>query len=669
MKNVMEVHDGGLGPVEEAVDRAEHTRNLSFRPGIKKKMRGKNLEKIYFEKNSNSEEPSFRLPAFIDCSKGSPPVSTNTRPSAQFTCPVALCEFLRSRNSSHIVPPNHEMNIPDNGVGTKCRGRGLLFRKTGIVIGVSAIPDRTCRVGEPCSLRAYDCMRWLRVANSSASRSEETYSHYYPIRKATPGLAKVELLTRVVGSSVASATTKFFGNSADAFLQISFIPRAAGLYNFEPRLHFLSDNCEAVRVDDASKGKGPAAAVKEFVFLGGLERRCGNSNACRQKIAAKSKNSRFFEPCDNEARLTLHPLRVHVLPSPPLAKKKKAWDRCTDGYGQDGQWFRFGGCGIKEGKITRTTDQPATVEPVRGIGRLYSGDVCLLCRHGDRGHPCDVDALSPIASPASWDHRLHYVRPGCRYHYPDERESRRCMLRHRISHIIFVGDSLIRSLYASFLDVLRLKDAPDELAIKAFGKGDQRAFTDLNLSVSYMNMWFSQDLEAVQQQWHNLMEQHPPHRRKTIVVIVNLGLMHQLFEACYGSLIRESTMKFRLFIEGWYGELRAKDRPRIRAVFFGSPSVLGLRNQGVSPAKGQKITALGMQYLTCNRTVATMETSVGCLFPFQLLDPRSMTEPRMDATEDGFHFQKSVRMTQAIGLWNMICDDPRDVDSEWGYRN
>ena len=65
----------------------------------------------------------------------------------------------------------------------------------------------------------------------------------------------------------------------------------------------------------------------------------------------------------------------------------------------------------------------------------------------------------------------------------------------------------------------------------------------------------------------------------TVVVIVNLGIMHQLPGGCNDNGGYARTLaSFKGFLGQWYSSLPEGQRPILRGIVYGAPSVLGLLN-------------------------------------------------------------------------------------------
>ena len=174
-------------------------------------------------------------------------------------------------------------------------------------------------------------------------------------------------------------------------------------------------------------------------------------------------------------------------------------------------------------------------------------------------------------------------------------ESSSCLEEEDVAALIFVGDSVLRSLYASFLDLLGLN--AHEKQIKESHKAP--ALTIGKFHVAFMEFWFHNDIQKVYFRWKKLFEgqmqdvlnQNNRKNPATILLVVNLGVMHQLHGACNDAGGYARTLSsFKSFLAQWYSSLPEENRPRIRGVIYGAPAVLGLRNAGVSFGRGEAIT-------------------------------------------------------------------------------
>jgi len=286
---------------------------------------------------------------------------------------------------------------------------------------------------------------------------------------------------------------------------------------------------------------------------------------------------------------------------------------------------------------------------IDGAGRSlnhFTGDLCSLTYlegNFEGNHP-------------RW-RNLYYSRPECYYHYPSPLDLRKCISRHKIKAIIFIGDSILRSLYAAFMDLLDLSVNEASLK-KSHGIGGLKQVE--GTAIDFMEYWFPNQAKQIQGRFTRLCKSLNLRPGDTIVIVVNIGIMHTLPGACNdGNGFMKGLDAFKPFLESWAKDNHANTEagPTVRGIVYGAPSVLGLRSSSVSMAKGLKMTEILKARLASNATVPKNPTSP---FPFATLDMEPLSHARFDATEDGFHYGQSLRVTQAIGLTNMICNGPDD---------
>ena len=600
--------------------------------------------------------------------------------------PVSLRES-RAEACAKRVEAHHSPNQLFNGnplqtAGSKCRGRELLQDKLGIALGTWPPHGRAlnCTVGKLCNILVFDCGgggggggdgvskntdRLENVANGSIAAVGRTVSS--PHRD----LALLRLYVRVVGPVLTTAKVETIpAKRSKSVLRVSFQPVVEGNYRVEARLNFWDDTCDAIIRDrnvvysEDAPDQGLAG-----MYLGGLENRCVGGKC------TKAPPRSFRPDCDAAAMIIPGPkgIAARVVsdanegpnsnPSNPRSSSSsssgtgsKLLPRCSDGFGEDGAWFPYGGCAGFNGR----GPQPATGQSSVVVDRrsnqtinAWSGSLCRLA----------IQEGKPINQHARWQ-SLYWARPGCRFHYPSPAETRSCLEEEDVAALIFVGDSVLRSLYASFLDLLGLN--AHEKQIKESHKAP--ALTIGKFHVAFMEFWFHNDIQKVYFRWKKLFEgqmqdvlnQNNRKNPATILLVVNLGVMHQLHGACNDAGGYARTLSsFKSFLAQWYSSLPEENRPRIRGVIYGAPAVLGLRNAGVSFGRGEAITrravaALGGRagsYPGNRSKAATNEEHIwDAIGRFQLLDLKQLTAARFDATLDGFHYGQSVRMMQAVGL-------------------
>lgn len=545
-------------------------------------------------------------------------------------CHGAMDRFLKDYERSSFVQEPQE-------TGTRrCRGRSLLYQKLGIVIGTYPEQGQTveCVSGKRCEVLVFNCN----------DRNDMKYD-----------LSPLQLYVRVVGQVLMTADTEIIPISANSSgLRIAFTPPVPGDYNIEARLHFWSDTCSAWKVKNALTG----------MYLGGMEARCKSSEAnCIQQ--------RLIPECDEAAMIVpgARGIAVHVRgranPSTTtttitnttamIQTGAQLLPRCIDGFGTNGNWYHFSGCEHHSGKSTIILD-PRSHKTLNG----WSGSLCKL----------NTQEKNEMSRKPGWK-SLHYARPECRYHYPNALQTLRGLEEAGINGLIFIGDSILRSLYSSILDFLGI--AADEKTIKSKHKAPVLRIG--NIALSFIEYWFQYDFNKIQNRWTKLFEGVLKHTLKptttppTIAVIVNLGMMHQMPGVCNeNSGFSRSLMAFKKFLAEWYTSLPEDSRPQIKGIVYGAPSVLGLRNVGVSYGKGAASTQLAMRILGGragifeNLEPTQLEKAWDLVGRFHVLDIIPLTGARFDATSDGFHYGGTVRMMQAVGLLNMLCENAESFE-------
>ncbi|KAH8094420.1 hypothetical protein JL720_4421 [Aureococcus anophagefferens] len=201
-------------------------------------------------------------------------------------------------------------------------------------------------------------------------------------------------------------------------LRVRWRPPLAGAYDVVARLHFYGDDCD---------GSPP-------VYLGGSEPRCAPREKC--------KTPRLQKSCDELARVPAAPRRI-AAPAALAADAAADAPQCRDG-------------------ATRRPLAP----PPGDVGPGYTGSPwdALVARSV---HKADKKM-------APW----RFARPGCAYHYFAPGDARRALDG---SLLLFVGDSLLRGLYATTVRLLGGAASDDKLKARedaARGKGGKRASND-----------------------------------------------------------------------------------------------------------------------------------------------------------------------------------------------
>lgn len=332
-------------------------------------------------------------------------------------------------------------------------------------------------------------------------------------------------------------------------------------------------------------------------------------------------------------------------------------NRCIDGFGaspQSGNWYRFqdsqsNGCRQSRSHAGRHQTVDSVLSDTGRALNRFTGDLCSLAYMGGKYQGSEPRWLN-----------LYYARPECYYHYPSAKELRACLASHKIKAVLFVGDSILRSLYVAFLDLIDV--AVDEEKVKQnHGAGPQLLKID-EVVVDFAEYWFPMHAKKIQGRLSRIYKTLDVGKGDTVVIIANMGIMHTLPGACNtGNGFMKGLGVFKDFVEKWAAEnhMNTVTGPTIRGIAYGSPAVLGLRNPDVSMAKGAKMTQL-LREMLADKAGAPSSKGTKSPFPFELLDMGPLSHARIDATGDGFHYGQSLRVMQAVGLANMICNGHGD---------
>ena len=300
----------------------------------------------------------------------------------------------------------------------------------------------------------------------------------------------------------------------------------------------------------------------------------------------------------------------------PSSGDGMALGRCTDGPGSEGYWFHFEGCsanGPTGGVGVKSVR--ASHDARDGGGRKlnhFTGHLCTLCWQ-EGAFQGDTERWRD----------LFFGRPDCYYHYPSPADLRGCLSRHKIKAVVFVGDSILRNLYAAFMDLMAL--SVDEQRLKDTGKGGHVQVGDV--AVDFMNYWFPSELKKVEGRFTRMFSEwldHPVGRGETVVVVMNMGMMHTMGGACNeDNGFMKGVDGFKTFLKHWHDQ-QGPNKPHIRGIAYGSPSVLGLRNPSVSTAKGVKMTNI-LRERVCG--VCAWQSFAPLPHPPPALRPRSPRPP------------------------------------------
>ena len=173
--------------------------------------------------------------------------------------------------------------------------------------------------------------------------------------------------------------------------------------------------------------------------------------------------------------------------------------------------------------------------------------------------------------------------------------------------------------------------------------------------MAFFETWSPTDLDIkFRRDWAQLLSDIPLTSSSTLVVVANLGVMHHIPGACNDEGgWSQSLALFKSILSEWFLGLSSDSRPRMRAFYLGTPSVVvGLWNPGVALGKAKRLDAVAARLIGKLGDPAP--------FPFQIVDLRGLTEARLDVTQDGFHFYGTARGTLSVGLLNMICNRASD---------
>ncbi|EGB08844.1 hypothetical protein AURANDRAFT_63775 [Aureococcus anophagefferens] len=381
-------------------------------------------------------------------------------------------------------------------------------------------------------------------------------------------------------------------------LRVRWRPPLAGAYDVVARLHFYGDDCD---------GSPP-------VYLGGSEPRCAPREKC--------KTPRLQKNCDELARVPAAPRRI-AAPAAPAADAAADAPQCRDGATRDGHWRRF----------------------ARGdVGPGYTGSPwdALVARSV---HKADKKM-------APW----RFARPGCAYHYFAPGDARRALDG---SLLLFVGDSLLRGLYATTVRLLGGAASDDKLKARedaARGKGGKRASNDPasrtsfdlgGARLAYASMWSDAELGAVKAAVGRAAARGQPFAR--VVVVANWGAEHSVAAACdrvEAKFARQANRARDAVAAALPG-----DAPR--SLVVATPTaMLARRNPGMTTAKAR---ALG-------RVLAAQAEATrrgGAFAAADLLDLSNLTKARFDdATLDGVHYGQTAATMGATVLLNMLAARP-----------
>lgn len=214
---------------------------------------------------------------------------------------------------------------------------------------------------------------------------------------------------------------------------------------------------------------------------------------------------------------------------------------------------------------------------------------------------------------------LVFLRPRCAYHFFSGDEAAACL---QPSLILFVGDSIIRGLYANFVRLLGGSANEDQIKIQRKGDFDQG-----HIHVQYVfewgvNGWTTKAWPAIRQALH--------HNNNPVTVVANFGALHQQDDIC--------TRTFRTHMLADIAKIT--QLLSVNLVLYSPSWILGARTPTISPARAL-LTLSIMRSVNTTRVNST-----------RVLDFTNVTRARLDLTKDGTHYETSA---SAVVLLNMLC--------------
>ena len=400
---------------------------------------------------------------------------------------------------------------------------------------------------------------------------------------------------RARGAAVAVA------GSGASRLSVRLGALAPGTYTVKARLHFYGDDCD---------GKAP-------VYLGGSEPRCAPRAKCRVP--------RLDPVCDALARVPFAPTTV-VVPArdgPSMPADDATPRQCRDGAAGGGHWRSFAG---------RERDGTAA-EEARGE---YTGlPIAPLVEQS-------VHRRDPKM--ANW----RYHRNECAYHYFGGVEAKACLSR---TLIAFVGDSLMRGLYATTVRLLGGAASDEAMKVSERNAGDPSKSTVFELEngakLVYLSMWSDAELPSVKVRLAKVAEKKKKNRDRTVVV-GNWGAEHSVASSC------ETVIpKFEKQASKSLAAVASALGGRIDDLVLASPTaMLARRNPGMSYAKAAALGDVLARQAVAARTRGAVTSAT-------LLDLHNLTLGRFDdATLDGVHYGQTAATMGGVALLNILCERP-----------
>lgn len=247
---------------------------------------------------------------------------------------------------------------------------------------------------------------------------------------------------------------------------------------------------------------------------------------------------------------------------------------------------------------------------------------CLQCRDGETADGSWMSTRGPFNWTGAPPTGLVFLRPTCAYHFFTAHEAASCL---RSTAVYFVGDSLIRFLYAAFVRLLG--GDIDEKEIKyrmtdGFGDGRVEVRYFLNWD---MTSWTTQAQPAIKNLRAN---------GRRVVVIANFGAVHQQDDVC--------TSKLQMTLLEMMRRLFDIVQPSPRLILYSPSFILSSAHPTLSPARS-------LLTLSIMRDVHT-----------EVIDFSNLTRARRDLSHDGVHFKSEAA---AVVLLNMLCPRPTNDSS------
>ena len=350
----------------------------------------------------------------------------------------------------------------------------------------------------------------------------------------------------------------------------------------------------------------------------------------------KCHTPRLQGACDLLAMVPQTERRVVVDAVSPAAAPRAKGPQCRDGATHGGMWVKFSKAGADD-------------ERKGGAGYGGSPWATLVERSVHRDDP----------KMAPW----RFARPSCDYHFFAPDEGAACL---EDVFVVYVGDSLVRGLYATTVRLLggatsddRIKAAQEPSAAKRGGgkkkaavdPASQTAFAVGRARLAYVNMWGDAELPTVKKALAREVAKRPFRR---LVVVANWGAEHSVAAACdaveakFGSQATSALRAVR--------QVAGPKRP-LSLVLATPTALLARRNPGMSTTKALQVAAV------LERQAATAPNA-GLADDARVLDLANLTLARFDdATLDGVHYGQTAATMGATVLLNMLCARPGAADT------